>query len=99
MANFTIDPTKTILGLLEFETRSQIAFTDAVKQTARSVMIRVLDRIPKPPTPAGQVYQRTGRLLRGYGPAANFLGLSAPSSTEGSYSFSSNPAFIEFRLV
>lgn len=99
MANFSVDSTKTILGIREFENRVFAAFEDALKATARTAMIRILDRIPDPPTPAGQVYQRTGRLVAGYGAAANFLGLSVRASSEGSYTWSSSPSGIRFTFT
>lgn len=38
-----------------------------------------MDKTPAPPTPAGQVYTRTGRLREGWQGAANELGMGAPS--------------------
>lgn len=91
MFEIAIDTTATQAALQAFAFRTFGNMQGAVKKTARTVMIRVLDRIPRPPSPAGQVYQRTGRLVAGYGPAARFLGLGGPSSNEGAYRWSFSP--------
>lgn len=76
---FKIDTSKTeqsinrIRGLLPFKMRG------AVKNTSRKLLSKIIQRTPAPPTPAGQVYIRTGRLREGWQGAAKELGMGVPS--------------------
>lgn len=99
MANFRLDASSLIAGLEQKKTAFFIAMSGAVKETSRIAMIRILDRIPRPPSPPGQVYQRTGRLVAGYGPAAQFLGIGSIPSGEGSYQWHAAEDSISFTLI
>lgn len=50
-----------------------------MRNTSRIFLGRIIDKTPAPPTPAGQVYIRTGRLREGWQGAANELGMGVPS--------------------
>lgn len=62
--------------------RLQVAFRPAMERATREVFRRMLARVilltPKPPSPENQTYERTGRLVSGWGPAAKEVGLIVP---------------------
>ena len=67
----------------------------AVISAAREGVSLIVQRTGEPPIPRAKVYQRTNRLISGWAPAGNFLGVLVPpvrskaeGSNEGSYSFS-----------
>lgn len=99
MLNFTFDATALIAGLEQKKQVFSVAMQEAVKDTSRIVMTKIFDRIPRPPSPPGQVYQRTGRLVAGYGPAAGFLGIGGVASGEGSYRWHVGEDQISFTLI
>ena len=99
MLGVSLDATALIAGLQGKKQIFSVAMQEAVKETSRIAMVRILDRIPRPPSPPGQVYERTGRLVAGYGPAASFLGIGAVPSGEGSYIWHVGEDKISFTLI
>lgn len=53
----------------------------AVRNTSKIFLDRIIDKTPAPPTPAGQVYVRTGRLRQGWQETGAELGINVPSFT------------------
>jgi len=62
---------------------NKTAFPLAVYRTAQHAIRGFIAKTPQPPTPPGQKYQRTGRLVSGWGPAAKQLGAGAPGPATG----------------
>lgn len=79
MLQFKLNISKTVASIRQFGAVLPERMRPAVRNTARIFLDRVIDKTPAPPTPAGQVYTRTGRLHEGWQGAANELGMGVPS--------------------
>ena len=79
MLQFKLNIGKTVASIKRFSTALPGRMRPAVRNTARLFLERIIDKTPAPPTPAGQVYTRTGRLREGWQGAANELGMGVPS--------------------
>lgn len=98
---------KSLLSLRRVESNFRKNGTNAVLFTARALMERVVERTlaPAPPPPV-KYYVRTHRLVSGWGPGANFVGVPVPSVTEdavasqeGLVSFTDNPLEVAFQAA
>lgn len=96
MLSVTFKPEKLIRSLQAKEKIFSKRMQQAVRNTAKIFLQKVIERTPAPPTPPGQIYQRTGRLVAGWGPAAAFLGIGRIPSGEGSFSYSVSDSQIRF---
>ena len=106
MLQISFDTSKTLASLTRLETAFLPAMQRAVLNTARLLVGRVVERTLAPPVPPAKVYERTGRLVSGWKPAGDFLGVSVPSATgraagsnEGSYRWQPGPGEIVFTAV
>ena len=57
-----------------------------VYRTSQKCLTRIVDRTPKPPTPTGQIYERTGRLVAGWGEAGAELRVAVPKQSLPNFS-------------
>lgn len=72
----------TLKSLGAFQAKLYVRLEESVRNTAQSLMQRVIAYTvaPAPPPPV-KYYVRTNRLVGGWEPAANFVGLGVPGST------------------
>ena len=102
MITFSLHVDNFANGIQQFRQKFFDVSQRAVMNTSRTFLTKVIDKTPKPPTPAGQVYVRTGRLAGGWGPAALFLGGIGGSSFavgEGDFVWSANEDMIRFVAI
>lgn len=79
MGDITLNISNTIASIQRLETALPGAMLRAVENTAKIFLERIIDKTPAPPTPPGQVYIRTGRLVGGW---ANGFQRKVVSQTE-----------------
>lgn len=79
MVQFSLNISNTVKSIAQLKAILPLSMRKAVRNTSRILLGRIMDKTPAPPTPAGQVYIRTGRLKEGWQGAANELGMGAPS--------------------
>ena len=96
MLTVTMDATRLIAALDQKAANFLPQMKIAVKNTAMVLMSKLMDKTPSPMNQPQQVYQRTGRLADGWGPAANAVGIYGNPGGEGSYSFIATPSEISF---
>ena len=99
MIAVTMDATKLIAALDQKAANFLPQMRIAVKNTAMVLMSKLMDKTPNPTNQPQQVYQRTGRLADGWGPAANAVGISGNASGEGYSIFNATPKEIYFAAV
>ncbi len=97
--SFTLNADKLIAALEQKAAKFLPAMEIAVKNTAKVMMGRLLERTPNPENQPVQVYQRTGRLRDGWGPAASAVGIYGNAGGEGTFLMVSTPSYISFRAV
>lgn len=99
MLSVTFDA-KPLIAAFE---RKAINFTPqmeiAVKRTAMVLMSHLMEKTPNPTNQPQQVYQRTGRLADGWGPAANAVGIYGNPGGEGTFYFISTDSQISFTAL
>ena len=102
MISFSLNVDNFVSGIQQYQQKFFAASQKAVLDTSRVFLTKVIEKTPKPPTPTGQVYQRTGRLAGGWGPAAVFLGGIGGSSYaigEGTFEWTATQDMIRFVAV
>lgn len=78
MLQVKINIKNTIASINNFKKRVPVRMRVAVRNTARIMLSRIVEKTPAPPTPPGQVYIRTGRLREGWQPSLKELGMGVP---------------------
>lgn len=82
MLSLKVDISRYVASLdQKMKARLPVVMQKAVRSTAATLLRRIVDRTPKPPTPSGQIYIRTGRLVAGWRPAGEKLGVSVPEQS------------------
>ena len=71
----------------------------AVKHTSMVMMSKLLERTPSRQNQPPQIYQRTDRLVDGWGPAANAVGIAGNPAGEGTFRFITTESAISFTAV
>ena len=102
MISFSLNVDNFVNGIQQFRRKFFIASERAVTNASQIMLTKVIEKTPKPPTPAGQIYIRTGRLAAGWGPAALFLGGIGGSTRaigEGSFDWSATENEIRFAAI
>lgn len=103
--NVNID--KAIRSLQQIEVRFVRNMESAVAHTSAALMRRIVQRTEAPaPPPPVQYYQRTKRLVSGWAPAGEFVGVTVPGPTpeaeagyEGTVEWISDEKRITFRAA
>lgn len=78
MISVTWKTDPTLASLQKLQVAFQPAMVRATREVFRRMLTRVISLTPKPPSPGNQKYKRTGRLVSGWGPAAEAVGLTVP---------------------
>ena len=99
MFSVTMDASKLIAALQKKEANFTPAMEGAVLSTAKVLMSKLQERTPNPDNQPVQVYQRTGRLRDGWGPAANAVGIYGNAGGEGTFYFVTTESQISFTAV
>lgn len=80
MFEFTLNATEFIDDLRRFGRAYQNARSRAVKAIAREGVAKIVQRTAEPPIPHAKRYERTNRLISGWAPAGNYLGVPVPGA-------------------
>lgn len=83
MITVTVDASKLIQSLDRLVANFQRESTRAVVKTSTELVGNITDQLlGPPPGPPPTKYERTWRLIHGWGPAAKLLGISLPPMTQ-----------------
>ena len=94
-----LDASKLIAALKRKEANFIPQMEIAVRHTAMVLMSKLLEKTPSRQNQPVQVYQRTDRLVDGWGPAANAVGIAGNPGGEGTFLFVSTESYISFTAM
>lgn len=96
MIQLILKPERFLQSVDAFKPLFNAAMQTAVKSASRELMGSIIQNTTAPAPGPVLFYKRTGRLAAGWGPAASFVGTSAPGSGEGDFDWIANDSMVKF---